>query len=175
MGQYIRNLLFPPPQFSEIFYSKNFIFKVNNPRKKTVRIPGSRISEELNMSKRDTWYGFLNAGSKSSPVVRDTRLVTKNPRTIYLYNHVQGKFLEYSIEIVEPKLRALGPDDISLEELKSAFKAARKVFVSERGVHKREIPAAASIITAGSGREDDYLDENLDDIADILVEDDCED
>jgi len=123
------------------------------------------------MSKNDTWYGFLQAGKKSSPVVHDTRLDTKNLKTIYLFNYAQGKFLEYSREIVEPKLRDLRFDDNVLNELKSAFKAARKVFVAGRSTHKREItPATSNINTAGMSDMDDIPDIILEDTADLLQE-----
>ncbi len=94
------------------------------------------------MSKKAVWYGILQAGKKTSPVVLDTRLKTKSPKTMYLYNHVQGKFLEYSREIVEPKLKELNPDDELLTELKNAYKAARKIFVADRSLHNRAITAA---------------------------------
>ncbi len=62
------------------------------------------------MGKNAIWCGFLEAGKKSSLVVLDTRLEMNNSKTIYLFNYAQGKFLEYSHEIVEPKLRDLRPD-----------------------------------------------------------------
>lgn len=90
------------------------------------------------MSENTIWYGFLEAGVHSSPVVRDTSLQTKSRKTMYLYNHLRGKFLEYSCEIVEPKLRELDPGDIPLKQLSSAFKAARKAFVHDKVTTKWE-------------------------------------
>ena len=98
------------------------------------------------MGKSPIWYGFLDAGKKSSPVVLDTRLETDNPKTIYLFNYARGKILEYSREIVESKLKDLQPNDDFLKELKSAFKTARKGFVAERTAHRRGITAAISDI-----------------------------
>lgn len=116
------------------------------------------------MGKNAVWCGFLEAGKKSSPVVLDARLETNNPKTIYLFNYAQGKFLEYAHEIVEPKLRELRPDDVLLKELKSAFKVARKCFVAERTTRKRRITAAINDIYTG------YLSD-VDDIPDMVSED----
>jgi len=128
------------------------------------------------VSKNDTWYGFLQAVGKSSPVVRDVRLETKNPKTIYLFNYAQGKFLEYSREIVEPKLQDLCSDDDLLKELKRAFKAARKVFVAGQGTHKRAIEAAISKIkAAGLSDVDNIPDVILEDTTDLFQEDDYAD
>ena len=82
------------------------------------------------MSKSDTWFGYLNAGEHSSAVVRDSSLESKNPKTIYLFNYARGKILEYSLEVVEPKLRDLQPDDVPLPELKKAYKTARRAFLA---------------------------------------------
>ena len=62
-------------------------------------------------SKAYLWYGYLNAGERSSPVLRDDRLDTGNPKTLYLYNLARGQILEYSREIVEKKLREFKPDE----------------------------------------------------------------
>lgn len=82
------------------------------------------------MSAKDIWYGVLEAGEKTSPVVRDTSLEAGQNK-IYLYNHVRNEFVEYSQAIVEPKLRKLAAGDISSKELEKAFKAARQAFLSE--------------------------------------------
>jgi len=84
------------------------------------------------MSKDDIWYGFLQAGAQSSPVVRDATLESSSRKTVWLYNQVRDRFLEYSLEIVEPKLRELGDGDISLKALDKAYKAARKKFAPRK-------------------------------------------
>jgi hypothetical protein len=131
------------------------------------------------MSKNDTWYGFLQAGDQSSPVVRDAKLETKNPKTIYLFNHVRGKLLEYSREVVEPKLRDLRPDDVPLNELKKAFKAARKVFVSDHANRRWENVAATKPVKPPVPTQEDELleeiEEDIVDIADIVEKDDLTD
>jgi hypothetical protein len=92
------------------------------------------------MSSNDTtWYGYMDAGEKSSPVVQDERLSTGNPATVYLFNLKRNEILEYKREIVEPKLRALKEKEKAvLDELKSAYSKARKGFV----------PRAAKIASA---------------------------
>ncbi|MDH3342307.1 MAG: hypothetical protein OEM07_01135 [Gammaproteobacteria bacterium] len=86
------------------------------------------------MSTNEIWYGVLEAGEKTSPVVRDNSIETSQNK-IYLYNHVRDKFIEYAQEIVEPKLRELKSGDIAQDQLDRAFIAARKVFFSLRKVN----------------------------------------
>lgn len=82
------------------------------------------------MSKKSKiWYGYLEAGSKSSPVLMDPKLDTGNTDTMYLYNLKRDQILEYQRELIQPKLRELnGKDSISMEELKKAFNKAVKDF-----------------------------------------------
>ncbi|MGB5539223.1 MAG: hypothetical protein WBO37_03955 [Gammaproteobacteria bacterium] len=80
-------------------------------------------------SKASLWYGYLNAGARSSPVLRDARLDTGNPKTLYLFNLVRGEILEYAREIVEPKLRELKPAESGfVADLDSRYKKARRNF-----------------------------------------------
>ena len=88
------------------------------------------------MGTKDIWYGILEAGDKTSPVVRDMSLDASDTKRVWLYNHVKNQFVEYSLEIVEPKLRNLGNGDISLGELDLAFKSARKAFGPARKIRK---------------------------------------
>jgi hypothetical protein len=116
------------------------------------------------MTRKAIWYGYLKAGKKSSPVVLDTKLQTRNPKTIYLFNYVRGKFLEYSRELVEPKLHDLDPDDNLLKELKIAFKAARKMFVVDQNTQKIVTAAAINDIQTTAlyevGNIPDLIQEN---------------
>lgn len=83
----------------------------------------------LAMSDKKLWYGFLEAGNKSTPVVLDQRLETGNPDTIYLFNLKKKEVLEYKREIVEPKLRELKPKEAGLiDELKTAFGEVKRTF-----------------------------------------------
>lgn len=86
------------------------------------------------MSKKsEPWFGMLEAGEKSSPVVRSDNFPTGNKDTIYLYNLKRDTFVEYKLEIVESKLRQLNKSEAALlEELTTAFNKAAKSF-SPRG------------------------------------------
>jgi hypothetical protein len=75
------------------------------------------------------WYGYLTAGERSSPVLRDNRLDTGNPKTIYMFNLKRGEIIEYALEIVEKKLRDLKQDESGLiGELDAGYKKARRGF-----------------------------------------------
>ncbi|MGE0372799.1 MAG: hypothetical protein AB7Q01_13005 [Gammaproteobacteria bacterium] len=97
--------------------------------------PGTTIDSSLRQHKRITmaktplWCGYLEAGDRSSAVLRDDRLETGNPTTIYLYNLARDEILQYSRELVEPKLRDLRGNESDLaEELKTAYAKARRIF-----------------------------------------------
>jgi hypothetical protein len=85
------------------------------------------------MSTSNIWYGVLEAGEKSSPVVRDFSM-EGNAKRVYLYNYARNQFIEYSLAIVEPKLRELAEGDVSREELEKAFNTAYQAFTSSRKV-----------------------------------------
>lgn len=75
------------------------------------------------------WFGFLEAGEKGSPVVRDLSMDTGNPATIYLFNLKKGRILEYRREIVEPKLRELTDEETEvMSAMRKAFESARSGF-----------------------------------------------
>jgi hypothetical protein len=80
-------------------------------------------------SKASLWYGYLNAGGRSSPVLRDDHLDTGNSKTLYLYNLVRGEILEYAREVVEKKLRELKPAESGfIAELDAGYRKARRNF-----------------------------------------------
>jgi len=74
------------------------------------------------------WYGYLEAGAKSTPVVRDERLDTGNAKTLFLFNLARQQILEYTREIVESKLRDLKPSEANIDELNVAYGEARRSF-----------------------------------------------
>lgn len=122
------------------------------------------------MSKNDIWYGYLEAGAQSSPVVRDMALETKSRKTVYLYNHARGRFLEYSLEIVEPKLRELKDGEVSIKELDGAFKTARKAFASGKATKKWSDDAPP--VSAADNEEPD-LPPDMDTSMDYMEEEDA--
>ena len=125
------------------------------------------------MSEKNIWYGVLEAGEKSSPVVRDPSLEAGQNR-IYLYNYVRNQFIEYSQAIAEPKLRDLTTGDISRDELDKAFKAAYQAFSSSHKIRtwSDTKPSAAR---AKSEDDEDAIDIDLsdyDDEVDEFIDDD---
>lgn len=75
------------------------------------------------------WVGFLEAGAKGGPVVRDPGLDTGDPKTVYLFNFMKGKILEYRRDIVEVKLRELETEELAMApELRKAYKQVRETF-----------------------------------------------
>lgn len=120
------------------------------------------------MATKDIWYGVLEAGEKSSPVVRDASIDTSQNK-IYLYNHVRGEFVQYAQAIVEPKLRELTAEDISQEELDKAFRAARSKYAS---THRSSAVSDAKPAASKTGDDDYDIDEDSDDDMEDFIDDD---
>lgn len=75
------------------------------------------------------WFGFLEAGEKGSPVIRDRSLNTGQSSTIYLFNLRKGRIIEYKRDIVESKLRKLTRDELDVvAEMESAYESVRPGF-----------------------------------------------
>lgn len=80
-------------------------------------------------NKGPLWYGYLEAGNKSSAVIRDDRLDTGSHKTVFLFNLERKQIIEYTREIVDPKLRELKPSEAKLiDELNAAYTEARRAF-----------------------------------------------
>jgi len=64
----------------------------------------------------------------------DSRPDTGNPKTQFIFNMARGEILEYSREIVTPKLRELRADeaDALLKDLQTAHQRARTAALSPR-------------------------------------------
>jgi hypothetical protein len=125
------------------------------------------------MSTKDIWYGMLEAGEKSSPVVRDATLDASQGK-VWLYNHLRNEFVEYAKAIVEPKLRELNTEDIPQRELDEAFRAARGAFSSSGKVSawSETKPAAPPV---KKKVEEDDLDIDVLDEGDMVDFDDYDD
>lgn len=81
------------------------------------------------MSKQNLWYGFLEAGKKSSPVAIDYNMDTGENHTLFIYNHNRQEILKYVRELAEPKLRELTAKEKELEaSLKKGFTESLKTF-----------------------------------------------
>jgi ribosomal protein L10 len=86
------------------------------------------------MSDKNLWFGFLDAGKKSTAVLIDDRLSTGTPKTVYVFNLARGQILEYDRAIIESKLRELTAEEKGhMEQLKGAYGKALQEF-RPRGV-----------------------------------------
>ncbi len=83
------------------------------------------------MSNDRFWYGYLDAGDRSSPVLRDNTLDTHNPETVYLFNLKRKEIIEYKREIVEARLKPL-EDESVIDDLTAAYMVASRDFVPRR-------------------------------------------
>jgi hypothetical protein len=112
------------------------------------------------------WFGYLEAGDKSSPVVIDPMLDTGNPKTVYMYNLNANKITEYKREIAEPKLRALNDKETGLtQDLQQGYAVASKEFTPRN--HRLNLaPAAAGAAVSArpASRQRIEIDDSLDDL-----------
>lgn len=126
------------------------------------------------MSDNNLWYGYLEAGAKSSPVLMDRRLNTGDSNTLYLFNLNRGEILEYKREIIEPKLRELNKDEQKLSgELKSAFGKARSGFIP-RGNRSASLSEPGPVEAAVKRAANDENEDELNTILDSELEDEWE-
>lgn len=129
------------------------------------------------MSDETLWFGFLEAGEKSSLVVLDSRLSTGQPDTVYVYNHKRGTILEYKRAIAEAKLRELSDEErAEVRTLRSAYRKARRGF-TPRGTAIRDGSAAAPKASPAAVRapipevEYEEYDADFDDALDMEPDD----
>jgi len=116
--------------------------------------------------KKKMWFGFLEAGSKGSPVVRETALETGDPKTIYLFNFMKGRILEYRRDIVEIKLRELETEELAMvPEMRKAYKEARESFEPRPAKTKQAVSRARATPPVG-----DFPELDGDDGADFDVD-----
>lgn len=127
------------------------------------------------MSKlNNVWYGFLEAGVKSSPVIRDDKLETGSSKTVYLFNLNQNRISEYNLQIVGPKLRELKKDEEHyIAELDKAFSKARTEFAStkKRGFTLTPQPVTIKKSAAPATEEEEEIAEFADDDGDWDMDD----
>jgi hypothetical protein len=112
------------------------------------------------MIDENVWCGVLEAGDKSTPIVRDHGLDTGNPSTVYLFNLKRGMILEYRRDIVESRLRELTDDESDLaQELRDAFVAVRSSFSPRRMRTASPPPRAARIVEEPEEPEEELEEE----------------
>ncbi|MEW7978674.1 MAG: hypothetical protein G8D28_09855 [gamma proteobacterium symbiont of Phacoides pectinatus] len=121
------------------------------------------------MNSNNVWFGYLQAGDKSTPVVRDESIDSGSAKMIYLYNHARGQLLQYSREIVEPKLRELNPGEVDRKALEHSFQAARQAFASTHPLADRLTPKARHQKSRPPAEEEPEFDEDADD--DMFLDD----
>jgi hypothetical protein len=122
--------------------------------------------------KSKIWYGYLEAGAKSSPVLMDPKLDTGSSDTMYLYNLKRDQILEYQRALIEPKLQGLnGKDAVTVEALTKAFNKIRKEFTPRHSSSKTIVDAPA--VPAKKTPEPDIDLEGVDD-TDIDLDDDID-
>lgn len=127
------------------------------------------------MSENPIWFGYLEAGAKSTPVVLDQRLNTGKPDTVYLFNLARSTFLEYKREIVDAKLRELQDGETDLGALKSAFNDARKEFRPRVSRAQTVAERGSATSQSSSDEPEEPLDELLTSGADADIDSDDED
>jgi hypothetical protein len=120
------------------------------------------------MNGKQTWYGYLEAGSKSSPVAIDSRWDTGNPKTQFIFNMARREILEYSREIVTPKLRDLHSDEATdmLEDLQHAYRQVQSAFRPRGGRPvERPEPIATNRRERAHAEREEVLDFKTDEMA----------
>lgn len=125
------------------------------------------------MSKTNYWHGYLEAGKKSSPVLRDPSLETGNANTVYLYSLNRDKILEFQAGIVEKKLRDLSADESELiSTLNAGYKKAKKEFTPRASMRLKqvELTPQATVETAKPELDEEIDDTDLDDDLDLDID-----
>jgi hypothetical protein len=125
--------------------------------------------------KNPIWYGYLEAGNRSSPVIRDERLETGSTKTVFLFNLARREILEYSRDVVETKLRELNSSEAkTIKQLDEAYTEARRNF-KDRRARPLNIPEKGGserrpIESQDDDEIDDFTDENAEE--DVWVDSD---
>ena len=125
--------------------------------------------------KNPLWYGYLEAGNRSSPVIRDERLETGSTKTVFLFNLTRREILEYSRDVVETKLRELNSSEAkTIKQLDEAYAEARRNFKDRRArplnIPEQGGPARRPAESQNDDEIDDFSDENAEE--DVWVDSD---
>lgn len=120
------------------------------------------------MGKTNYWHGYLEAGTKSSPVLRDPSMETGNTNTVYLYSLKRNKILEFRAGIVEQKLRELGKDESELiSSLNAGYKKAKKEFTPRASMRLKQVELTPQSTVEVKPEAEEIDDSDLDDDLDI--------
>jgi hypothetical protein len=122
------------------------------------------------MGKKGFWYGYLEAGKKSSGVLLDFELDTGNRKTLYLFNLLRSRILEYDRQHVEPRLRQLTDEETDLiAEMDAAYVPVKANFLVSHENHPVNLPESAprsdqgSVKYSAASTPSDVFDEEFDD------------
>ena len=129
------------------------------------------------MSKKSKiWYGYLDAGTKSTPVLLDPKLDTGDSKTFYLFNHKRNQILEYRRELIEPKLRELNGKEADLvDQLKKDYNKIKTNFTPRKAIGKVVAETAATPAKPAkieSPDIEDIVDDDMDLSDDIELDSD---
>lgn len=81
------------------------------------------------MKDKHLWVGYLTLSNKKVLVASDARVDSANSKNMLLYNQERDEIVEYSREIIQPKLKAAPEADYDAGTMAAAFqKALRKKF-----------------------------------------------
>lgn len=120
------------------------------------------------MSKTNYWHGYLEAGTKSSPVLRDPSMETGNANTVYLYSLNRNKIIEFQASIVEQKLRDLSQEESELiSALNSGYKKAKKEFTPRASMRLKQVELTPQSSPEPKQDIEDMDDADLDDDLDL--------
>lgn len=70
------------------------------------------------------WFGYLDSPKGKTLVVRNSLVDAENKKSIFLYNTQRDALVEYSREIIEPKLVLANEGEYEADKLEKAYKRA---------------------------------------------------
>lgn len=128
------------------------------------------------MSNDKLWYGYLEAGEKSSMIIRDLSIETDTSGYLFLFNMKSGQILRYKADIVESKLRDLTPEEKKKNKTKmlAAYKKASIEFKrpasSIQSTPVAPSPSPAEKDGDGDSNDDEALESMDSDFMDIDID-----
>lgn len=124
------------------------------------------------------WFGYLETPNGKTMVVRNILVDAENKKSIFLYNTQRDALVEYSREIIEPKLLAADEGEYDADELEKAYKRAlRKKRPNTYNLLYRSsrVSNNSSRATVNEDDDDDILDDEVDIDDDDVMDEDYDD
>lgn len=118
------------------------------------------------------WFGYLETAMGKTLVVRNALVDSENKNTVFLYNSQRDALVEYSREIIEPKLVPANEGEYVAADLEKAYKRAlRQKRPNTYNLLYRSAKMKGS--RTASNDEADIIDDEVDmDDSDDLISDD---